>query len=154
MTHEAHIESSIWAYHPWEISRVRVSITTRAIFQVDFVMSLYASLGVSPRKKRVCTSSDDEATPKRRRLAYVPVSLPAPRSHPAQATYTPSFRAQTPPFIAFPPRPSRKHTLRSPARSLPCPRHLRSRPVRTDWYHSQCPQPPLYRHLHRVHHKV
>ncbi|KAF8450372.1 hypothetical protein L210DRAFT_3608742 [Boletus edulis BED1] len=43
-------------------------------------MSLYASLGVSPRKKRVCSSSDDEATPKRRRVAHRPPT-PPPSKH-------------------------------------------------------------------------
>ncbi|KAG6378861.1 hypothetical protein JVT61DRAFT_13141 [Boletus reticuloceps] len=43
-------------------------------------MSLYASLGVSPRKKRVCSSSDDDATPKRRRVAHRPPT-PPPSKH-------------------------------------------------------------------------
>ncbi|KAG9316242.1 hypothetical protein JVU11DRAFT_2269 [Chiua virens] len=34
-------------------------------------MSLYTSLRVSPRKKRVCSSSDEESTPKRPRIASV-----------------------------------------------------------------------------------
>ena len=99
-------------------------------------MSLYASLRVSPCKKRICTSSDDETTPKRRRLANVLVSLPAPRPHPAQAT--PPIPVQTPPSIAFPPCASRKHTPQSPACYLSCPCHLRSRSVRTDRHYSQC----------------
>ncbi|KAF8558843.1 hypothetical protein OG21DRAFT_1404140 [Imleria badia] len=46
-------------------------------------MSLYTLLGVSPRKKRVCTSSDDDSTPKRRRIAPPTPPRSPPRSLPA-----------------------------------------------------------------------
>jgi hypothetical protein len=52
---------------------------------------MYASLNVSPRKKRVLSDSDDEATltPKRLRLAYAPSSF-YPRSYPSQLTLSSS----------------------------------------------------------------
>ncbi|KAG8218785.1 hypothetical protein J3R82DRAFT_4460 [Butyriboletus roseoflavus] len=46
-------------------------------------MSLYTALQVSSKKKRVCSSSDDEPTPKRRRLAYVSPPRSPPRSLPS-----------------------------------------------------------------------
>ena len=66
------------------MSRVRVSILRAPVFVVLVaVMSLYTVLGVSPRKKRVCTSSDDESTPKRRRIAPPTPPRSPPRSLPA-----------------------------------------------------------------------
>ncbi|KAH0840068.1 hypothetical protein J3R83DRAFT_1035 [Lanmaoa asiatica] len=49
-------------------------------------MSLYTALRVSPKKKRVCSSSDDESTPKRLRFALPSPPRSPPRSLPSHLT--------------------------------------------------------------------
>ena len=109
---------------------------------VSTAMSLYTSLGVSPRKRRVAASSDDESTPKRPRVAYVVFCLPVPVSpptgHPPRpAPHAPS-QDTSPDSTASTPHSSTPSPM--PSQRAPCP--PQSRPASSATSSTTSPSPP------------